>query len=154
MRIEELDEYLAEDSVLRLRAVVEGREDVIVSLVDEDLRMLWASPLGSRSMFGREQADFEGMPAIDFVHPGDRADFRERYAKVAKGEALSWVVRALDAAGNYQRVRTVVWPVPVGGARSEVAFVSLTMPSTDLGRIHEQGIEVTGELPLATDGSS
>lgn len=125
MRLSDLEPYLTRGSLARLVEVVGTREDAIVSLLDSELRLLWASPLGSENLFGRVPSEFEGRDSVEFVHPSDRLLYLEGYNRAARGETASWQVRALSADGQYRDVRTVAWLVEGGG---EVAFVAITLP--------------------------
>lgn len=125
MRLIDLKAYLSEESIKRLVELVEDREDVVVSLVDRNLDLLWASPMGSRSMFGREQQDFAGQPITVFVHDEDAPDIVEAYRRASFGDAVSQDVRALNADGSYSPVRAIVWPVE---AADDVAYVGITRP--------------------------
>lgn len=125
MRLIDLEPYLSQAAIARLVDLVDDRDDVVVSLVDRNLDLLWASPLGSKSLFGREQQDFAGQPITLFVHPDDADHLVERYRRASNGDAQSWDTRALNADGTYSPVRAIVWPVETEG---DVAYVGITRP--------------------------
>lgn len=105
-----LDDVLSAQALARLQDLLAERDDVILSLVAADHRLLWATVPGSRTLYGRDPAEVVGVAARELVHPDD-VDLLERSLTLAlAGETASCRVRAPDATGTLQPVRLVLWP--------------------------------------------
>lgn len=121
----ELESLLDNVALRRLRELTEDRDDAIVHVVDRDLNMLWASPAGSRAIFGRELPTFAGRRVTDFVHPDDVEGLEEAFRRARRGDSSTWTGRTYDEAGQLHDMRTVVWSIPHEG---DIVFVGVSLP--------------------------
>lgn len=106
----ELDDVLSDQALARLRRLLAERDDVILSLISADHRLVWATEPGSRMLFGRAPREVVGVAARDLVIPDDAPVLERSLAAALAGETASCRVRATDASGNPHGVRLVIWP--------------------------------------------
>jgi PAS domain S-box-containing protein len=104
-----LDDLLSKAEVERLRDVLEDRDDAVLSLADEGYAILWATRPGSRGMFGREDEQYQGMDAREFIHPAEVPDWERAFARALAGETVRWEGNVLRGDGSWLRVASVMW---------------------------------------------
>jgi transcriptional regulator of aromatic amino acid metabolism len=111
-----LHELLSRAEVERLRSILEDREDVVLSLTDENHTILWATRHGSKELFGRDDAAYRGLDASQFVHPSDLADWHRAFARALAGATVRWEGRVLREGGEWVRISNLMWRTHTGGA--------------------------------------
>jgi hypothetical protein len=102
-------EALQREAVRRLREVFGDRGDVVIAIVGQDRRVLWASEAGARGVFGREEQAFVGTNVDDYVHPDDLSRLVSGLERVFAGHTASWTVRGRAADGSWINTRNTAW---------------------------------------------
>lgn len=127
MEDDQLERFLSRAEVQRLRGLLEDRSDAIVSLLDAEARVLWATAPGSSGMFGRiDDTDYRGQRALDFVHPDDRHAYARVFASASEGSTVRWRGRAFDSHGRWVPVLSMMWRIQGGDA-----VISVTVPAEE-----------------------
>ena len=107
---ERIEALLSAVALRHLRAVLEEREDVVVSLVAPDLRCLWASERGTGTVYGAQPGDDGGIDIRSFIAHKDLARFEAAVALALSGESVEFLGTARKADGRELLVRAVMWP--------------------------------------------
>lgn len=119
-------ETLFDNAALRrLRELTQERHDAIVHVLDPDLGVLWASPVGSRAIFGRELPHFVGRRVTEFIHADDVEALEDAFGRARRGDSATWTGRSHDHAGRFHDVRTILWTIPDGEG---FVYVGVTLP--------------------------
>jgi hypothetical protein len=135
---DQLEALLSKAEVERLRGVLEDREDAVLSLVSEDLCILWATRPGALGMFGREQDTYQGVDARRFLHPDEVPEWERAMARAFAGATVRWEGRALAEDGVWLRVCSLMWRTQAG---NEILAVTL---------LHGDGRARGPDLPLVS----
>jgi PAS domain S-box-containing protein len=121
-----LHELLSRAEVERLRSILEDREDVVLSLADADFTILWATRPGSKELFGRDDEQYRGLDARQFIHPSDLADWHRAFARALAGATVRWEGRVLREDGEWVRISNLMWRTHTGGA-----VIGVTRPAEE-----------------------
>lgn len=119
----DVEQVLHRAEIHNVRRLFEDVDVAVVTVADEDGRILWASTLGSGGVFGTDPADFVGTSRFDHVHPDDVDAVRRAYSEAVRGDTARYVLRARTVDGDWRSVSEVAWPVE--GPEGRV-IVSLT----------------------------
>jgi PAS domain-containing protein len=85
-----LEGLLSRAEVRRLRAVLDERDDALLSLNDATGHVLWATVPGALGIFGRELEQFRGQHASAFLHPDDQRAWERAFARACAGATVEW----------------------------------------------------------------
>ena len=77
-------------------------------------------------MFKRELQQFEGVKAVDFIHPDQRSSYLAAFDRALAGETVSLGICTSAGDGSWIQVRTIVWRVD--DAAGDPIVISLTTP--------------------------
>jgi len=119
----QLQELLSDDTLAALRAEHGDRADAVVSLIGADEHVLWATSPGSRGIFGRTEADFEGVGGRFFLHPSDYPSWKQALTTALQGEVVRWEGRGSDASGSWVWTVSTLFPTRAGDAVVAVTTV-------------------------------
>jgi transcriptional regulator of aromatic amino acid metabolism len=125
---EELDQLLSRAEVGRLRSILEGRDDAVLSLAADDMTLLWANRPGAQGVFGRAEEQYQGKDARSFVHTDDVRDWERGFRRALDGATVRWEGRALAESGTWMPVRSIMWRTQSG-----TEILAVTTPMLDLG---------------------
>lgn len=114
-----------------LDPVFGGLGDLVVTVLDEDLRIRWRSP-ATRRVFGFDPADAVGQHLLHDVHPDDRdmvqLCFAEALAANCPEDALLTVsCRLRDASGTWRDAETTV-----SDRRADAAVAGIVLHTRDV----------------------
>jgi PAS domain S-box-containing protein len=108
----------------RLQAIL-NNEPECVKLVDLDGRILEMNPAGVRMAGAAAFNDLRGRPALDLVHPDDRALYRHLHDSACAGRGQAAGFRIVDLAGAIRHVESHAAPLrDAGGAVTAVLSVT------------------------------
>jgi PAS domain S-box-containing protein len=110
----ELELLLSRAEVERLRAILEERDDAVLSLVAEDMTLLWATRPGSQAVFGRAEEQYQGKDARSFIHPDEVREWERGFRRALDGATVRWEGRAMTESGAWVGVRSLMWRTQSG----------------------------------------
>jgi hypothetical protein len=125
---DELERLLSRAEVERLRGILEERDDAVLSLVADDMTLLWANRPGSQGVFGRAEEQYQGKDARSFIHADDVREWERGFRRAFDGATVRWEGRALAESGAWVTVRTIMWRTQSGAE-----ILSVTTPVLDPG---------------------
>jgi hypothetical protein len=108
--LERVEALLSAVAFRHLDALLEEREDVMVALLDAELRTRWSLPRGTGDVFRRWSV---GSGLIDLhgaVAEKDRARFEAAVSLALRGESVEFLGVTSPADGRALMVRTIMWP--------------------------------------------
>jgi hypothetical protein len=117
-----LEGLLSRAEVRRLRAVLDEREDTVLSLNDAAGHVLWATAPGARGVFGRHDEQYRGIHASAFLHPDDLRGWERAFARARGGATVEWEGRVSTGTGGYVAVRVLMWRTQSGEEILSVTF--------------------------------
>jgi hypothetical protein len=118
-----VERVLSVASLGRLRELIEGRPDAVLSLIGPDLTLLWASRPGSNGLYGREPDEVEGLHIRHLVITSQGDELVATLQRAFRGETAAIDVDAPDAAGIPVPVRVVAWPT-----QHDDTVLAITLP--------------------------
>lgn len=136
--LERVESLLSAVAFRHLETLIEERTDVMVALLDAELRTSWALPRGTGDAFGRSAADENGIDLRGSIAEKDRARFEAAAALALRGESVEFLGATAPADGPALLVRTIMWPT-----NDRTAVVSATTIEGESADAAEQG--TTGE---------
>lgn len=149
--LERIEALLSAVALRHLRAVLEEREDVVVSLLASDLRCLWASERGTGAVYGPQP---EGDGSIDirrFIAARDLARFEAAVALALRGESVEFLGQAQRADGRELLVRAIMWPTADRAA--VVAVTSVEGETPDDGDARDDDVVPAPDEDVSTSRS-
>ena len=99
-KVKEAEEAL-ERSRRYYRSLIKNAGEMI-SILNSDLTFRWGSPASGR-ITGYDPADIYGKPLLDYVHPDDQAEAREKLRRIEKNPGASFTTesRFRHSDGSY-----------------------------------------------------
>jgi hypothetical protein len=105
-----LDQLLSSTLLSRLQELVAEEPDAVVSLIDDQLRLVWADDAGALATYARQPGDYEGELATSFVDPLQVPTFEAAVRTALAGETSRFEGRASAGDGTWRQVASVMWP--------------------------------------------
>ncbi|MFO7776910.1 MAG: hypothetical protein R6V28_01005 [Nitriliruptoraceae bacterium] len=132
--LERVEALLSAVAFRHLAALLGEREDVMVALLDEELRTSWALPRGTSDVFGRAVADEAPIDLRGSIAEKDRARFEAAAALALRGESVEFLGATSPIDDRALMVRTILWPT-----NDRSAVVSATMIEGQADEADEHG---------------
>lgn len=132
--LERVEALLSAVAFRHLAALLEEREDVMVALLDEELRTSWALPRGTGDVFGRSVEGGESTDLRGSIAQKDRARFEAAAALALRGESVEFLGATSPIGDRALMVRTIMWPT-----NDRSAVVSATMIEGEAAEADEHG---------------
>jgi len=132
--LERVEALLSAVAFRHLAALLEEREDVMVALLDDELRTSWALPRGTGDVFGRSAAEQEPIDLRGSIAEKDRARFEAAVALALRGESVEFLGATSPSGHRALMVRTILWPT-----NDRSAVVSATMLEGEAVEADESG---------------
>lgn len=108
--LERVEALLSAVAFRHLEALLEERADVMVALLDAELRTSWALPRGTGDVFDRSAEEDEPIDLRGSIAEKDRARFEAAAALALRGESVEFLGATSSADGPALLVRTILWP--------------------------------------------
>ncbi len=130
-----------------LDALLGEREDVMVALLDTELRTNWSLPRGTGEVFDRSAAGEEPLDLRGSIAEKDRARFEAAVALALRGESVEFLGAAIPSEGRALLVRTIMWPT-----NDRSAVVSATTIEGEASEDAEAAAEGGADGEAAAEG--
>lgn len=108
--LERVEALLSAVAFRHLEALLEERTDVMVALLDAELRTSWALPRGTGDVFGRSAGGDEAIDLRGSIAEKDRARFEAAASLALRGESVEFLGATSPVHGPALLVRTILWP--------------------------------------------
>lgn len=108
--LERVEGLLSAVAFRHLQALLEERQDVMVALLDDELRTTWSLPRSTGALLGRATGGDGPIDLRRCIAEKDRARFEAAAALALRGESVEFLGATAPADGRALLVRSIMWP--------------------------------------------